>query len=76
MPTNAPYVSHVMQGGEKGVGIGSSKVAGSGSSKDFDGEKVVGKVFSTQIPTSLPTSLSTTLTTMTSRCLTKGIVIG
>ena len=36
------------------VGMGSSKLLGSGSSKDGDDVKVVGKFMSTQIPTTLP----------------------
>ncbi|CAI9259997.1 unnamed protein product [Lactuca saligna] len=65
MLTDAPPIRQVVQGGQKGVG----------SSKDPDQGKVVGKVISSQIPTSLPTSMSTTSTTMTSKPLTKGIVI-
>ncbi|CAI9281247.1 unnamed protein product [Lactuca saligna] len=66
MPTDAPPVKPVVQGGDNGVG----------SSKDNDQGKVVGKLISTQIPTSLPTSMSTTLTTMNSKPLTKCIIIG
>ncbi|CAI9286228.1 unnamed protein product [Lactuca saligna] len=66
MPTDAPPVKLMVQGGDKRVG----------SSNDLDQGKVLGKVISTQIPTSLPIPTSTTSTTVTLRPLTKGIVIG
>ncbi|CAI9279301.1 unnamed protein product [Lactuca saligna] len=75
MPFDVSPIKTGLQGGEK---VGDSSVLKGvdiGSSKDHSQGKVVGKVMSTQIPTLLPTSMSTTLTTMTSKPLTKGIVI-
>lgn len=66
MPTNAPPTSHVVQKGRKRCWHGLFESCWYWFIKRF----------STQILTSLPTFLSATSTTMTSKPLTKGIIIG
>lgn len=66
IPTAAPLVSIWVQGGDKGVG----------ASKNSEQGKVVGKVSSTQIPNTFPVSATTTSTNITSKPLTKGVLIG
>lgn len=69
LPTNSPPAKQVSQGGEKGCG-------GVGSSKDTDKGAVFGKEMSTQVRTSLQISLTTTSKIITTRPITKGIIIG
>ncbi|CAI9300406.1 unnamed protein product [Lactuca saligna] len=65
IPMATPPVSIRVQGGEKSVG----------ASKNFDQDKVIGKVSSIQIFTLFPVSTTTTSTTMTLKPLHKGVVI-
>lgn len=63
LPQNSPSVVTGVQGGESKVSKGDSKV--------------VGKVFSTQIPVTIPMKSDTISTTIvTTKSITKGIVIG
>ncbi|CAH1444082.1 unnamed protein product [Lactuca virosa] len=75
LPTNASPVITGVQGGEKeGVGKGANVCE-----KTNEETKVVGKVFKTQIPTTKPIfskAEPVIATTVTTRPITKGIVIG
>ncbi|CAI9299905.1 unnamed protein product [Lactuca saligna] len=68
LPTNAPRVLQLSQGGDKGYSC-------IGSSKDSEKEAVVGKVMSTKIPISLLISVTKNSTRTTTGPIKKGIVI-
>ena len=66
-----------MQGGERqSVGSGSGKKGEGGSGNVVGDARVVGRILTTQIPTSLPRTSIVTKSTITTRSITKRIVIG
>ncbi|CAI9262773.1 unnamed protein product [Lactuca saligna] len=77
MPTTDLPVSTGMQGGERRIFGIRSGYKGEGGYGSVNGDaKVVGKVLTKQIPTSLPKTSIITSSTITTRPITKGIVIG